>query len=127
MLCRSRVYFAFLVSSLALIVSLGAASEVVSTCSSRYRTPRSHRVIREFDAHGFEVLPEVCHDRNTSSHSTLTGKSKDDVLKRLPAAVVPAIRSLRFEFVLGPVLSRAFSFYSLFLTSIPLSRGPPSA
>jgi hypothetical protein len=127
MLCRSRFYFAFLVSSLALMVSLGAATEVVSNSSSRYRVPRSHRIIREFDVHGFEVLPEISHDRNTGSRLTVAGPSKDSVVKPVPISIVQEITDFRVGFVLGEVPPGPRNAHSFRPTSIPLSRGPPLA
>ena len=127
MLCRSRSYFAFLISSLALVVSLGAANEVVSNPTSPlYRTPRSHRIVREIDAHCFEILPEISHDRSTDSRITSSEGSKEPHASAAPVAVFESA-GFGVEFAALEAIAVPSIPHSILRASIALSRGPPSA
>ena len=123
MLCRSRCYFAGLISSLALVVSLGAATEVVANSStSRYRTPRSHRIVREIDAHGFEIVPDIAHGSRLAPAKRL----KDPDSRPVPATVSET-DAFSVEFPSSEVHAVVRSIHRILRASIPLSRGPPLA
>lgn len=127
MFSRSRSHVVSLVSSLSLILTLGAAT--VANCSnSRYRNARQSRIVREVDTHGFDSLTtDTPHDRGTGSHVVAGSGRTSDPPKDAPAAIPVSITfSADFSRIVLP-LNGDQPLRSSRNIDAPDARGPPSA